>query len=386
IAELGQSRERQRDYVEYLKKQAAADPNNRQLRLDLARGYYALALGYDTAAISEAEKLFDQILAAHPENATALAYRGSLLGLKLGFNLVPLDHALAVAQQSNANLDRAVALTPDDLEVRNVRGYASFYTPSFLGRDQIAIEDFTHIIQLLERQPGTEHRRAELHLILGDAYHKAGEDNEARQSWRRVIELSPGASAAGAAESNLRHAPEQSASTPNYKEVVAFFGFAIGAAIFAILSVLLLRDVRRARQRRAGMWTALLISLAALAWNGLNLLSVIFNALGEQTLSGLRTWRQNEIALVVALSPIPFGLIAAYRFYKATFMDIALKRGVGLVVLSALWAIYGRLAALPASFALGGVSNDTLGWFFYPPVWLWFYAFSPPLRDQIYKQ
>ena len=42
---------------------------------------------------------------------------------------------------------------------------------------------------------------------------------------------------------------------------------------------------------------------------------------------------ESEIALVVALSPIPFGLIAAYRFYKATFMDIALKRGAALLVL-----------------------------------------------------
>src|SRR5215470_6110225 len=385
MAALGQTRERQRDYVEYLKKQSAADPDNRQLRLDLVRGYYALALGYDSAAITEVEKLLDQILAAEPGNATALAFRGSLLGLKLGFGMVPLDQALAVAQQSGANLDRAVALAPDDVEVRNIRGYASFYTPSFLGRDQIAIEDFSHIIRLLERQSGAEQQRAELHLTLGDAYHKAGEDDKARQSWRRAIELAPGTSAAVAAESKLRYVAEQPPANLNYREVVAFFGFAIGAAIFAILSGLLLRDVRSARRRRAGMWAALLVALAALAWHGLNLLSVISIALGGRTFNGLGAWRQNEIALVVALSPIPFGLIAAYRFYKATFMDIALKRGVALIVLFALSAIYGKLVALPASFALSRVSNDTLRWVFFTTVWLWLYALYPPLRDQIYR-
>src|SRR5262249_57978627 len=102
--------------------------------------------------------------------------------------------------------------------------------------------------------------------------------------------------------------------------------------------------------------------------------------------NGLLAGRQSEIALVVALSPIPFGLIAAYRFYKATFMDIALKRGVALIVLFALSAIYGKLVALPASFALSRVSNDTLRWVFYTTVWLWLYALYPPLRDQIYKQ
>src|SRR5215813_2423069 len=385
MAALGQTRERQRDYVEYLKKQSAADPDNRQWRLDLVRGYYALALGYDSAAITEVEKLLDQILAAEPGNATALAYRGSLLGLKLGLNMIPLDRALAVAQQSSANLDRAVALAPDDVEVRNIRGYASFYTPSFLGRDQIAIEDFSQFIRLLERQSGSEHQRAELHLTLGDAHHKAGEDDKARQSWRRAIELAPGTSTAVAAESKLRYVDEQPPSNLNYREVVAFFGFAIGAAIFAILSGLLLRDVRSARRRRAGMWAALLVALAALAWHGLNLLSVIFNALGGRTFNGLLAWRQSEIALVVALSPIPFGLIAAYRFYKATFMDIALKRGVALIVLFALSAIYGKLVALPASLSLSRLSNDTLRWVFYTTVWLWLYALYPPLRDRIYR-
>jgi len=63
-----QSRERQRDYVEYLKKRSAADPENGRLRLDLARGYYLMAMEYDTAAIAEAEKLLDRILADEPAN------------------------------------------------------------------------------------------------------------------------------------------------------------------------------------------------------------------------------------------------------------------------------------------------------------------------------
>src|SRR5262245_420270 len=221
MALLEQSRERQRDYVEYLKKQAAADPNNRRLRLDLGRVYYAPSSGYDAAAIAEAEELFDQILASEPENATALVYRGSLLGLKLGFHLVPPSQSAATLRQSNADLDRAVALAPDDLEVRSVRGYTSFHTPSFVGRDRIAVEDFSHIIPLLEREPGSELQRAEFHLALGDAYHKAGDDDKARQSWRRVMELSPGASAAIAAESKLREVAGQSSFGPNYKEVVA---------------------------------------------------------------------------------------------------------------------------------------------------------------------
>lgn len=380
------SRERQREYVEYLKKRSDADPGNRRLLLDLARGYYSLAMEQDVAAIAEAEKLFDRLLADEPQNAMALVYRGALLGFRLGFGLTPQDQMFALMQESTANLDRAVALAPDDMEIRGIRGYVSFFTPSYLSRDQFAVEDFAHIIRLLERQPDTERRRAELHLTLGDAYRKAGDDENARRSWLRAIELSPGASAAIAAESRLRYlADPTTGSNPDFKEIVSFFGFTIGAAIFAILSFLLLRDLKRARRRRAGIRAALFVSLAAFAWNGMNLLSVIFNALGEPSLGGLRAWRQSELALFATLSPIPFGLIAAYRFYKATFMDIALKRGAALIVLFTLSAIYGKLIALPASLALVRVSNDTLRWIFYTAVWLWLYALYPPLRDRIYK-
>jgi signal transduction histidine kinase len=381
-----QSRERQREYVEYLKRRSAADPGNRRLLFDLARGYYSLAMEQDVAAIAEAEKLFDQLLADEPQNAKALAYRGAVLGIKLGYGLTPYDQMYAVMRESSANLDRAVALAPDDTEIRGIRGYVSYFTPSYLSRDQFAVEDFSHIIRLLERQQNTERRRAEFHLTLGDAYRKAGDDENARASWLRAIELSPGASPAIAAESRLRYvAGPTTGSNPDFKEIVAFFGFAIGASIFAILSFLLLRDLKRARRRRAGIRAASLVSLAAIAWNGSNLLSVIFNALGEPSLDGLRVWRRSEIGLIAVLSPIPFGLVAAYRFYKAAFMDIALKRGAALIVLFTLSAIYGKLVALPASLALVRVSNDTLRWIFYTTVWLWLYALYPPLRDQIYK-
>jgi signal transduction histidine kinase len=379
-----QLRERQREHVEFLKERSAADPGNRRLLIDLARGYYSMAMENDVAAIAEAEKLFNRILADEPQNATALAYRGALLGFKLGFNLTPRDQMYVVMRESSANLDRAVALAPDDIEIRGIRGYVSIFTPSFAGRDQFAVEDFAHIILLLERQPNSERRRAELHLTLGDAYRKAGDNENARRSWLRVIELSPGGSGAVAAESRLRAVAEQSA-VPNFKEVVAFFGFAIGAAIFAILGFLLLRDLKRAKRRRAGIGAALFVSIAAFAWNGLNLLSVVFIALGEQSPGGLPAWRQSAAALIAMLSPIPFGLIAAYRIYKATFMDIALKRGGALLVLFALSAIYGKLVALPASLALVRVSNDGLRWIFYTTVWLWLYALYPPLRDLIYK-
>jgi hypothetical protein len=85
-------------------------------------------------------------------------------------NLDATDQINAVARQAGAELDRAVALAPDSIEVRELRGYASFYTPSEVGRDQLAIEDFNRATEVLERLPKTEDHRAELYLILRERF------------------------------------------------------------------------------------------------------------------------------------------------------------------------------------------------------------------------
>lgn len=381
-----QSREQLLNYIEYLKQQAAADPANRQLQLDLARNYYALAVDYDAGALTEAEKILDRLLAAEPTNAIALAYRGSLQGLKLGYSLVPQEQAYAVAQKNFSDLDRAVALAPDNEEVRRMRGYSTLYTPSIAGRDQLAVDDFSQLVRLLERQPDSAPQRAELLLTLGDAYNKMGEAAQARASWQRAAELQPNSSSATAAELRLQNlAQPATPSSFKLRAVAAFFGFLIGAVIFAILVVLLVRDLKAARQKRGGMWAALLVALLALGWNGLQFAAVVANALGAAWLAEWQRWRQSELALALALAPILLGLVAAYRFYKATFMDIVLKRGLALLTLFALSLLYGKLIEYPASLIYLRVSNETLRGVFFTTLWLWLYAAYPPLRDQIYK-
>ncbi len=381
-----QSREQLRNYIEYLKNRVAADPANRQLQLDLARNYYALAVEYDTAALTEAEKILDRLLAEEPDNAVALAYRGSLQGLKLGYSLVPSGQAYATVQKNFGDLDRAVALAPDNEEVRRMRGYSTLYTPSIAGRDQLAVDDFSHLVRLLEDQPNSAPQRAEMLLTLGDAYNKMGEAEEARLNWQRAAELNPNSSTATAAELRLQNLAQPGAQASfKMREVAAFFGFLIGVLIFAILVVLLLRDVRTARQRRGGMWAALFVAVAALGWNGLHLAALVINALGLPWLAEWQRWRRSELMLALALSPILVGLAAAYRFYKATFMDIVLKRGLALLAVFALSLLYGKLIEYPTRLLFMRVSNETLRSVFYTTLWLWLYAAYPPLRDLIYK-
>jgi signal transduction histidine kinase len=377
-----QSQRLQRDYIEALKKQSATEPGNLSLQLNLGRAYHWLALSRGEGALIEGERLFKDILARDPDNAVALAYYGSLLGLKIGDRLVPENQIGTVAMQSSAALDRAVALAPDSLEVRQARGYASLYTPSIAGRDGLAIEDFAHVIELLKRIPGSEERQSEVHLVLGDAYRKMGEMEEARAQWKRARALQPAASIALAAEARLQQ-PGENDTAIDIKRLTAVAGFLIGVMIYGALAALVLRDLVRLRQRSLGMLASLIVALVALCWNGTNLVAAVSAAIDLNAPGLLAHWQQHY--LILLLAPIPVGLAVIYRFHKATFMDLALKRGTALLAALSLSLVYAHLMSGLMRWITLRFSGDTLRWVFFAGMWLWIYALYPPLRGVIYR-
>ena len=314
-----QSQQLQRNYIELLKKQTAADPNNLSLQLNLGRAYHWLALSHEEDALVEGEKIFKQILAREPDNAVALAYAGSLLGLKIGYHLIPEDQIGVMANQAGAALDRAVKLAPDSIEVRMARGYASFHTPSIAGRDALAIEDFTRVIELFKGHPGDEARQAEIHIVLGDAYRKMREMDRARAQWERARALAPASALALAAESRLRQFENREATVAiNSQKLIALAGFLIGVLIYAVIAALVTRNLIGRRRR----WTVetLVVALVALGWNGLNLAVAVTAALNSASTFKWRLlayWQQDYGALLLALTPIPLGLVIVYRFYEA---------------------------------------------------------------------
>ncbi|HEX8638915.1 MAG TPA: histidine kinase [Pyrinomonadaceae bacterium] len=378
-------RELQREHIEHLQRRVAAEPDNIAQRLELGRAFYWLALERDYQAQSEAELVFRQILERDPDNAVALAYRGALLGLKLGSNIVPQEQLAAVLTEAHKEQDRAVRLAPDSIEVRELRGYTNFYTPSIFDRDSLAVEDFTRALQLLQHYPGTEAARSKFHLILGDTYNKMGANDDARANWERAVRLAPNSGLAVAAEARLRSAAEQPVKPDtNFKELIAFFGFFAGTIIFTLLSVMVLRDSRKALRLRRGMFASLIVSLSALLWNGLNFALVTAEATGAVTESFSAEWRSSGWLLASALSPIPFGIFAAHRFYQATFIDIVLKRGAALLVLLALSLPYAQLIESRLLSPFLRMTNPALRSIFLTAVWIGLIAIYPSLRDYIY--
>jgi signal transduction histidine kinase len=99
----------------------------------------------------------------------------------------------------------------------------------------------------------------------------------------------------------------------------------------------------------------------------------------------LGMWNHGDLYMIASLLPIPLGLAAAYRFYKATFMDIVLKRGAALIVILALSIIYGQLLGRWMMWAAFRMHNPALQAIFYSALWLGVFSLYLPLRRRIYE-
>jgi signal transduction histidine kinase len=378
------------DYAERLKNQLALKPGDIATEMELGRTYYWMAIeeAGNTPAVAEAEKCFEDVLSRDPNNAAALGFHGCLLGTEIGNRLVPDADVPRVGAQAMEEMDRGVALAPDSLEIRFLRAYAGMYTPSSVGRNNLVIEDFKFIISRFEVMPGGKDGLAEAYLGLGDTYNKVGRHEEAAAAWQHAARLGPGSEHATVAASRLGVTPEGwGVGNPrDARQLAAFFGFLIGLAIFAILAGRLLSDLLHTHRNRANIAASFLVSLIAFVWNGLNLLAILASLRPTMPKLLAQTVGSNHggLYLVFALSPIPLGLLLAYKFHKATFMDVILKKGAALLIVLALAVINAYIWADLVTLSSFEVLNATLRPAIFTAIWLSLFALYLPLRGRVY--
>ena len=374
--------------IRELEARLDADPTNVALLLDLGRAHFSMATSHRSDGhLDLAEQAFEDVLAIESENAVALAYHGHIAGVRVGLGLAPKEEREALLEINNRDLDRAVELAPDNLEIRLIRATDGLYTPSFYGRDTLAIEDIQHMIRLLEDYPESPWH-AKVWVMLGDMHGKRDEWDLARAAYQTAIELDPGTTYAQEAEARLRsldHArPEPKIDVV---QLIAFFGFLIGTGMFATLAGLVLRDLIKVR-RRAGMLRALFVGVAGFAWNGL-MLSVVLSAAMETDLGSrapLEPWTRSPLLLTLALLPVPLGLAVAYHFYKGRFMDLMLKAGTTWVAIALFSRFYHGLVMSPATPWILNVENDMLRTALFSIPWLVVYTSYPVFRDFIHSR
>lgn len=377
----------QMDYAERLKSQLASNPNDEATETELGRTYFWMALAQDSLAMAQAQKCFEDVLARDPNNPVALAFHGSLLGVEIGDRLIPDADVVRVGTQAHEEMDRAVSLAPDSVDVRFIRAYADMYTPSAVGRNNQAIEDFKFIISRLEATGSTD-GLTEACVALGDLYNKVGLRQDATAAWEQALRIDPTAEFSAVAATRLGATPQGwgVGSPSDARQLAAFFGFLIGLAIFAILGGRLVSELFRTRRDRIHIAASLLVSLIALMWNCANLLYITLTSLHARVptvLTYVIGGSQGYLYLSLALLPIPLGLLMAYRFHKATFMDVILKKGAGLLILLVLAVVNAYVWADLVTLTSFEVLSASIRPAIFVGLWLSLFAIYLPLRGRV---
>lgn len=145
-------------------------------------------------------------LAAVSQDAKALFQRG-IEKLQQSGTLAQsgkFGPANELMQEATADMDRAVSLAPDQLDLRLMRGMSYGHFPPFLNKGAIARED----LEIATRHPQfaalAKERRARVFLVLGMVQTNTGNAAGAAQSFQAAIDADPESETATNARARLK--------------------------------------------------------------------------------------------------------------------------------------------------------------------------------------
>lgn len=169
-----------------------------QERFDIkVRKYFFGGFQGDAAALEQGMKITEDALAANPQNAEALVWHGSGLSFRAGqaFARGDTQKGTDLWQRGMSEMDRAVALAPDDVGVRIPRGASLLGSSHFIPDSAIArpliekgVGDYEKTYQLQKDRFDKLglHPRGELMIGLADGYSRLGDHEKARLWFERI--------------------------------------------------------------------------------------------------------------------------------------------------------------------------------------------------------
>lgn len=177
-----------RDMEKILEK----EPNNKEILLKLGILYHNFGLKGDKEAVSKGEKVLKKLIKIDPNNAEAHCWLGSILTLKGRDTTFPIKKIIYV-KKGLKEMDKGVSISPENINVRIIRGRNSLGLPDFFNRVDFAIEDFEFVLSLKDRgrvELGEELIRESL-LDLGIAYKRKGNISKEKENLEKLIKLYP---------------------------------------------------------------------------------------------------------------------------------------------------------------------------------------------------
>jgi tetratricopeptide (TPR) repeat protein len=168
-------------------------------KLELINYYYGY-IGYligkkqnDVAGnlIPKGEKLIHQVLLISPKNATALAFKGSFLGFRMGISKLK---TFALSRESFADINRANTLDPQNIQALIDKGNLLNYSPGILGGDkEEALKYYLKGSRILEKNKETDQNWVYLNLLttIALAYDKTDNPLQAKLICEKLLRKEP---------------------------------------------------------------------------------------------------------------------------------------------------------------------------------------------------
>jgi hypothetical protein len=158
------------------------------------KGLYYKAVDGDRSAGARAATLLDEMQRSRSDDPLLLAYRGSVFLLESSWAVAPWRKG-KLAKRGLAMMDRAVELSPRQIEVRFVRAATTMRLPGIFRRGEQSASDFAEIAPLVPDAV----RSGKLEARLGTAAlhshavnrEEAGDHAGARQACGLAVELGP---------------------------------------------------------------------------------------------------------------------------------------------------------------------------------------------------
>ncbi|HTR82417.1 MAG TPA: tetratricopeptide repeat protein [Bacteroidota bacterium] len=191
------------DKTKELEAALQQNPNDIGTLTALGKIYHDEGVAGDEGAVDKGFECFDKILQADPSNAVAWAYRGSLWTLRARDAWWPFTKMKDVDKGVD-QLDKAVDLAPNDVNVRIVRGINSVNLPSMFHRLPIALKDFDYLMNDPRFAHLGPNLQATIYYWAGVAYKNDSQTSKAKELLQKAISADPNSDTARKAESELK--------------------------------------------------------------------------------------------------------------------------------------------------------------------------------------
>lgn len=188
------------NWVPVMQQMEAANPASLEEKLELLNYYYGYTgymVGIKKAKeavpyIEKGEKLIEQILRVSPDNASALAYKGSFLGFKIANSKIK---AVTLGPEAMKAINKAYQIDPSNIQALADKGNMLYYAPSVFGGDKkLSLQFFEKGISIMESKRQTKENWFYLYLLVSLARRQEenGMRDQALATYRKILRIEPG--------------------------------------------------------------------------------------------------------------------------------------------------------------------------------------------------